>query len=297
MLLSADSTAGPQAWVDAYHDTHDPASISSLDLKSGALQGAVAIDYPAGIWGHRFEKLHVVYDGVNGQLPNLDLINTAISVTGGQMGIGCTIQRKWHDSDTYKDRLATMLRGMRTQAIGFSTGPHSSFMPYHIDAITLQAVGNGWQDEMTFGRSVEGLFRSLNNLLEHLHQSFFFYLLMESRRFVSIGTYLPSAMLIAVNFTITSILLWVQSGQQEPARQISDTEDPPLNEQKKGLTDDKTLIKTADGLALVPTVDVTIAERRLLVPICVVSMAHISGVIPFYALHHITEQVRLLVCG
>ena len=29
----------------------------------------------------------------------------------------------------------------------------------------------------TIGRVVEGVFRSLNNLLERLHQSFFFYLL------------------------------------------------------------------------------------------------------------------------
>ena len=70
-------------------------------------------------------------------------------------------------------------------------------MPYHVDAITLTTIGEGWQDEMAYGRVVEGVFRSLNNLLEHLHQSFFFYLLMQTNRFVSIGSYLPSAMIIA----------------------------------------------------------------------------------------------------
>lgn len=58
-LVSGDSTTGPQAWVDAYHDGHDPRHVESLHIKSGALQAAVAVDYPAGPWGHRYDKLHI----------------------------------------------------------------------------------------------------------------------------------------------------------------------------------------------------------------------------------------------
>lgn len=65
---------------------------------------------------------------------------------------------------------------------------------------------------------IESLCRSLNNLLEHLHQSFFFYFVLsptgqnlgDPGRFISIGTYLPAAMIIAASFTITSIVLWIQ---------------------------------------------------------------------------------------
>ncbi|KAJ4987351.1 glycosylphosphatidylinositol transamidase, partial [Stagonosporopsis vannaccii] len=212
-LLPGDSTVGPQAWVDAYHDAHDARYVESLPLKSGALQAAVAVDYPAGPWGHRYDKLHVVYDGTNGQLPNLDLFNTAVQIASGQMGIGCAIQRMFDHRDSYPERLQTMLRGMLSQALGHATGPHSAFIPYHVDAITLSTVGDGWHDEMSLGKTIESLFRSLNNLLEHLHQSFFFYLLIQANRFISIGTYLPSAMLIAVSFSITSIGLWVASGR------------------------------------------------------------------------------------
>lgn len=38
-VIPPDSLAGPQAWVDAYHDAHDPRRVGSLELKSGALQG------------------------------------------------------------------------------------------------------------------------------------------------------------------------------------------------------------------------------------------------------------------
>jgi len=158
-----------------------------------------------------------VYDGINGQLPNLDLINTAYHIAHGQMGIKTTFQEMWDHHDSYRDRLRTILRGMVNQGLGHSTGPHSSFIPYHIDAITLQAYGDGWHDEMALGRTIESLFRSLNNLLEHFHQSFFFYLLMHPERFVSIGTYLPSAMLIAVGFTLAAMRLWIDSGRDEDA--------------------------------------------------------------------------------
>ncbi|KAF2433851.1 Glycosylphosphatidylinositol:protein transamidase, GAA1 component [Tothia fuscella] len=287
-LISSDSTAGPQAWVDAYHDAHDPRYVASLPIKSGALQGAVAIDYPAGTWGHRFDKLHVVYDGINGQLPNLDLFNTAVSIASGQMGIGCTLQRMWEHNDQYLPRLQTMLRGMLNQGLGHATGPHSSFIPYHVDAITLQTVGDGWHDEMSLGRTVEGLFRSLNNLLEHLHQSFFFYLLMQANRFVSIGTYLPSAMLVAGSFTVMCIALWVQSGRPEDLKgKVGSTDEKSPAGEKEANTPKMVLIKgPGSSKAIVPITMLGVVERHLFLPFALLTSFHFLGLVPFYLFNH-----------
>ncbi|KAF2470317.1 Glycosylphosphatidylinositol:protein transamidase, GAA1 component [Lindgomyces ingoldianus] len=288
-LVSGDSTSGPQAWVDAYHDSYSPASIEPLSIKSGALQGAVAIDYPAGPWGHRYDKLHVVYDGVNGQLPNLDLFNTAVSIASGQMGIGCTLQRMWKHDDSYQERLQTMLRGMISQGLGHASGPHSSFIPYHVDAITLQTVGNGWHDEMSLGRTVESLFRSLNNLLEHLHQSFFFYLLMQANRFVSIGTYLPSAMLIAVNFTITSIALWVQSGRGVSTPNPASATPKASPDSKTSKPDSMTAAEKSGAIALIPTTSLAITERKLFLPLAFILASHFLGLLPLYIFNNTSE--------
>ncbi|KAK0724811.1 GPI transamidase component GAA1 [Lasiosphaeris hirsuta] len=267
-LVTPDSIAGPQAWVDAYHDAHDSARVDSLPLKSGALQGAIAIDYAKE---GRFESVHIVYDGVNGQLPNLDLINSVVSIAGGQMGMGVAIQEMWGHNDQYPDRLRTMLRGMLKQGLGLASGPHSSFIPYHVDAVTLQPFGDGWQDEMAMGRVVEGTFRSLNNLLEHLHQSFFFYLLMQRERFVSIGTYLPSAMLVAANFTIMAIALWVKSGQPEG-------EAEPVKME-------------ADGIGSGETTRAPAVERDLFLPLGVVTICQFLAVIPFYLFNHAPDSM------
>ncbi|KAJ5898775.1 Gaa1-like protein [Penicillium taxi] len=266
-LFPSDSKSGTQAWIDAYHDLH-PASVQPLPLKSGALQGALVIEYP---FDHRFQTLHIVYDGVNGQLPNLDLFNTAVAIAGGQMGFGANLQEMWEHDDSYKSRLKTMLRGMTKQGLGHATGAHSSFMPYHIDAITLQPKGEGWEDEMALGRTIESLCRSLNNLLEHLHQSFFFYLLMQSNRFVSIGTYLPSAMLIAGNFTIMAIALWMRTGLD------SATKSKPSAPVEKSETGAKVL-------------EVPVTERLLALPLTLVTGLHILGLVPLWIFNNLSHQ-------
>ena len=280
ILITADSTAGPQAWVDAYHNEHMAPSVAPLPIKSGALQGVVVID---NALDHSFESLHIVYDGINGQLPNLDLFNTAVSVANGQLGIGVSLQRMWKHNDSYRERLQTMLRGMVSQGLGHSSGPHSSFIPYHVDAITLQAVGEGRQDEMAMGRCVESIFRSLNNLLEHFHQSFFFYLLMQADRFVSIGTYLPSAMLVSVSFTITAIALWIRSGGQSSLG----NKDTLGNDSKPQMD-----VIQIDGMtAILPKQDPTILGRQLSVPVTIVFSFHLLGVIPLYIFNNCPHNV------
>ncbi|KAL8658946.1 MAG: hypothetical protein Q9226_000684 [Calogaya cf. arnoldii] len=282
ILITSDSKAGPQAWVDAYHDEHSTSSADPLQLKSGALQGVVVVD---NALDHRFESLHIVYDGINGQLPNLDLFNSAVAIASGQMGIGVSLQRMWKHGDSYRERLRTMLRGMVSQGLGHASGPHSSFIPYHVDAITLQAVGHGWQDEMAMGRCVESTFRSLNNLLEHFHQSFFFYLLMQANRFVSIGTYLPSAMLVAVNFTIMAIALWIQSGRPPKRRVASATVD-------KTKASEVEVVRKEGMVAFVPTADLAIVERQLFLPVALVVAFHFLGAVPLYVFNK-TQQEAL----
>jgi glycosylphosphatidylinositol transamidase len=269
-LVTSDARAGPQAWVDAYHDTHIPPAVASLPLKSGALQGVVVVDYPTtNPWDH----IHIVYDGINGQLPNLDLFNTAVHISGHQMGAPASLQEMYTHSDSYEDRLRTMLRGMVNQGLGHATGPHSCFIPYHIDAITLQVSGVGGHDEVTMGRILESLFRSLNNLLEHFHQSFFFYLLLAPKRFVSIGTYLPSAMLIAGNFTIAALGIWMKSGQ----RQI-----PPSAKEPQSTESEKPLLSSPnDATAQLAQVNDD-SPRRLFLPISFILLLHFLGTLPLY---------------
>lgn len=293
-LVTPDTFAGPQAWIDAYLSQHNPETVASLPLKSGAIQGVICIDYPLR---HSFHSLHISYDGINGQLPNLDLINTATQISYGQLGIPVLLQSqhlysKPEHQHHYLNRLKALGHGMRNQAVGHSTGPHSVFMPYHIDAITLTAIGEGWQDEMAFGRVVESMTRSLNNLLEKLHQSFFFYLLLQNNRFVSIGTYLPSAMAVGASFSIMAIYLWIKSGYEqrdEEDQQVTKATERDSGTQdkiEKALADPK--ISTADiqksssegGINTTKKKVWKSIDRPLLIPLALLAALYLASLLP-----------------
>ncbi|KAF2481967.1 Gaa1-like protein [Neohortaea acidophila] len=282
VLIPDDSTYGPEAWVSAYHSTTSTVTstrnITSLPIKAGALQGAVAIDYPAGPWGQRFEKIDVVYDGINGALPNLDLLNTAINIANNQMGVESTLHNVPNHQDNYLDRLTMLTKGLITQSVGHATGPHSAFMPYHIDAITLRTVGDGWHDEMTLGRTAESMIRSINNLLEHLHQSFFFYVLLGPYSFVSIGNYLPAAVIVAGGLTVTALAMWIRSGKAAPSPAPGKKQVP---EKLEVLTD-------GDVVAVVPKSELETHERKMFLPALILVGVHLGGFVPLYLLNNIS---------
>ncbi|KAH7533701.1 hypothetical protein FEM48_Zijuj04G0159400 [Ziziphus jujuba var. spinosa] len=109
-------------------------------------------------------SLSIYAEASNGQMPNLDLINIV-------------------------NYLA---------ALGVPTGPHGAFCDYQVDAITLEISSRASFDSknrrneflLRCGRLIEGVIRSVNNLLEKFHQSFFLYLLTSPGKFVSVGVYL-----------------------------------------------------------------------------------------------------------
>eukprot|EP00899_Mesostigma_viride_P010748 jgi/Mesvir1/19675/Mv09947-RA.1 len=113
-----------------------------------------------------------------------------------------------------KRRGSTSLRQlvsfMWRQTSGTPTGAHAAFSAYAIDAITVHGVADAsGRDERRFGRqhipilhrvarALEGCVRSANNLLEKLHQSFFFYLLAGEDAYLPIGDYIiPFVLLVA----------------------------------------------------------------------------------------------------
>lgn len=66
-----------------------------------------------------------------------------------------------------------------------------SIYSFGIEAVTLEGFDNykdgAQRNFYHVGRVVESIVRSLNNLLERFHQSFFFYLLPCTDRYISIG--------------------------------------------------------------------------------------------------------------
>ncbi|KAG4305395.1 hypothetical protein PORY_000951 [Pneumocystis oryctolagi] len=207
-LIPEEKEIGVQVWIDAYHRNDYEKGISRLVIKGGEIQAVVDIDFVSEF--REFDTIEILYDGINGQLSNLDLLNTINRIILSKSGIKINMQNVLQQRNSYFQKLSTMINGMINQCLGVFSGTQSYFIPYKIDAITLKVLPkeNGKYNDMLLGEIIESLFRSLNNLLEHLHQSFFFYFMLSVKRFVSIGIYLPSAILIASSFTIDALGLW-----------------------------------------------------------------------------------------
>lgn len=189
-----------RSWVEAYH--------TSLDLTGGSIEAAVVLDYAGS--NDAFEYTEVFYEGLNGELPNLDLVNIAVSIIEHeQVKVALHgLPIEFMSQNNFWTRLKIMFLGIKNSALSGMDKIHGNeaFSGWRIQAVTIKAVGKeGRADITTFGRIPEAMFRSINNLLEKFHQSFFFYLLLAPRNFVSISSYLPSAVLLSVTFAIASL--------------------------------------------------------------------------------------------
>ncbi|CAL9178634.1 unnamed protein product [Musa hybrid cultivar] len=184
------------------------------------------------------DSLTIYAEASNGQMPNLDLINIvhylAVHRQGLRVKIGSMhsllkaawlkfvgemlqlfgkltkhLNPKWKfdiTSAEYVEGTATLASSIYYQALGVPTGSHGAFRDYQVDAITLELSPrfslNNENNRSAFllrgGRLIEGVIRSVNNLLEKFHQSFFLYFLTAPHKFVSVGVYMiPFALLLA----------------------------------------------------------------------------------------------------
>ncbi|KAF9149155.1 Glycosyl phosphatidyl inositol protein transamidase complex subunit [Linnemannia schmuckeri] len=221
-VVSDGEAEGLQAWLKAYHGNEESTyerHEEPLRVRSGAIQAALNLDF-AGTGD--YNALGIFFEGVNGQLPNLDMINTINLISMGIAPVELTLHDElvpYTDNMTknYLNSLRKMLYQMKYQAVGTPTGNHGLYLKYKIDAITLYGIDRpGWHSHrfnlFRVGALLESTVRSLNNLLEHLHQSFFFYLLSDVRRYTSIGLYMPPVIILGVSFIFQALSLWGLSG-------------------------------------------------------------------------------------
>ncbi|XP_069771236.1 glycosylphosphatidylinositol anchor attachment 1 protein [Narcine bancroftii] len=214
LLFNEHDMIGMEAWLEAYHDVNVTAISSSvMQGRAGAIQAAISIELSSDV----ITSFDVSVEGLDGQLPNLDLVNLFSSFCQ-KNGVLCTIQGKLprRDGDTlegYLHSLHTMLLMVLKQGSGKAQGDHGLFLRYHIEAITIRGINSFRQykfDMVTVGKLFEGIVRKLNNLLERLHQSYFFYLLPSLSRFVSIGYYMPAFIFLLLVLMLKALDLWIK---------------------------------------------------------------------------------------
>ena len=119
----------------------------------------------------------------------------------------------------------------------------------------------------------------MGNLLERLHASFFLYIMTTPSSFLKIGSYLPSAVLIAAALMFGGLWQWVGAGWVE----LEDKQ-PSL---EKGKDAD---IAVASKKKWVPR------RRDLLGAFVVTAASHLIGLALFVIISQAWFDIRQLVC-
>ncbi|XP_028176972.1 glycosylphosphatidylinositol anchor attachment 1 protein [Ostrinia furnacalis] len=278
-LVTEHEQLGMQAWLEAYHGLNNNAetfytSLGSfwrpsvatwayeklgnilhwtnnkkcldpgkLKARSGSIQAAINLEFHTP----NIKYIEVKVEGLNGQLPNLDLVNLVHKLCV-KSGIHHSYKHSYswiRNRDKmadWKNSIKTMLSMVFTQIIGVPTGNHGLFHRFGIEAVTLEGRDAGDPagvppkvnvlTSANFYRlavPLESVLRSLNNLLERFHQSYFFYLLAATNRFISIGQYMPCLCLLCVAMLVRALSLWVtiqqDGGDGTQSETQSETED------------------------------------------------------------------------
>lgn len=129
-------------------------------------------------------------------------------------------KRRSSQYTSVESNIKNLLNMLLSQTTGVPNGNHGLFHRHRIEALTLEAVkrpttgSNRYNGALPLLKTIEGISRSLNNLLERFHQSYFFYILAQNDRFVSIGDYMPCLVLLVVPLFIKSFLMWLIAGGQ-----------------------------------------------------------------------------------
>ncbi|KAI8916566.1 Gaa1-like protein [Powellomyces hirtus] len=231
-LVTHPSPMGTRAWLEAYHGEqpgpNDALQYDPLETHSGAIQEALNLEF--GGEGD-YAAIEILVDGLNGQLPNADLVTTVVNCAqyeGIPVALHQAVTPEKFDSNwtRYLHKADILVEYMKSQALGLPRSDHALYAKYHIESITLRAIKDipGAQYRVSgeqIGRAIESALRSFNNLLERLHHAYWFYIMPTAASYIPISVYIPPVILLSVTLVFQSLVMWWMSGepgQTAPAR-------------------------------------------------------------------------------
>lgn len=230
VVVLTPAPAGPraaEAWIEQLSNVEEYSAVSSLQYRHSFFIASLTIDLPPF---SRFQTLAVKPESVLGTLPNLDLPNSIFRIAyrsnihflswTPSTWISLSSLPTWLTdlaksapyshwiTSTRVNEMNTLFSFMRNMAFGEPTGDHSAISKYKIEAVTISALegGSGKGTVQRLGEVLEGTLRSLNNLIEPLHQSFYYYFPLSPFSFVPIGHYMISFGLMFVPATLFVLL-------------------------------------------------------------------------------------------
>jgi GPI-anchor transamidase subunit GAA1 len=138
-LITDQEQLGMQAFLEAYYGDDENNILDSGTLYGKAGNIIAAINFEVQDFDVEFNNLKI--EGLNGQLPNLDLNNLVVKLSH-KHGIptGYKMKVSDYDRNEIKTNLLNLLTMMWTQSSGVPNGNHGLFHKYGIEALTIESV-------------------------------------------------------------------------------------------------------------------------------------------------------------
>ncbi|KAI8824481.1 Gaa1-like protein [Fimicolochytrium jonesii] len=276
-VVTHPSPVGTQAWLEAYHgkQSQEGAALryDPLAVHSGVIQEALNLELTGS---DEYAAVEIDVTGLNGQLPNADLVSTVVlcnKYEGIPVALHQAVAPEKFESDwnSYLFKADILKEYVKAQAAGLPRGNHALYARYHIEAVTLRGLSdvpgrtyriNGEQ----LGRSIESMLRSLNNLLERLHHSYWFYLMPTASAYIPLSRYLPPVALLSVTLILESVRMWLAAGEQ-----LTKCPSPPTR-----IPGTKYAMRSAE-LSTFERIN-----RPVFLPIVTLAMCHAAGAFALY---------------
>ncbi|VDL91822.1 unnamed protein product [Schistocephalus solidus] len=188
---------GLLAWLDAYHGVRTTKSVVGAELmgRAGSIQAGINIEFPSLL----MDGIDISYQGVNGELPNLDIINT-LKLLASKLRVPVSLhgQIHWNYGQDRLLRLQQLTSSVWVQGSGSPSGLHGVLINFQIPTVTLRGIPSV-RDSRPSLRALE---------MERFHQSFYYYLLPGLGRYISIGVFTPPFFVAMAGLVLLVLVLY-----------------------------------------------------------------------------------------
>ncbi|CEF99002.1 Gaa1-like, GPI transamidase component [Ostreococcus tauri] len=215
-----EEIANAMAWLKKYHSPDVRGEDETAFERAGTITQAFAFDASGG---DAVSAMRVKLEGWNGAYPNQDMFTMFNEVVklNRVIRLPVTLEEEEEGGNAWERRsdrasvAKSAARFMWRAAKGVPTGVHAAFKKHSIDAISIEStvrredhhVVRGSHAYVVIGQTLELTLRACNNLLELLHHSCFYYIMLGPQKFLGIAEYIAPQALMLVSLLLSLVKL------------------------------------------------------------------------------------------
>jgi len=221
---------GTMDWLKMYYSAGDGRAAGGFE-RAGVIQQAFVFSAPGD---ETVSAARVKLEGWNGAYPNQDIFTMFRSVVqSSPINLRVTLDQETAQESadaSFESLTESGARFMWRAATGVPSGAHAAFKAHSIDAMSIDMIKHrddkrpivGSHAYLVMGQMLELTFRACNNLLELLHHSCFYYVMLGPHKFLGIAEYIAPQAILLVSLLMTAGKLTTRGAYDETSEETDE---------------------------------------------------------------------------